>query len=179
MPDYNSAPRFHLRAARRGTYPLAMAVVITLLVAGFLLLVLETVLPGMVAGIAGLIALFAGVVEAYLKLGVEAGNLVLLGVMAALTVGTVFWFRFFPQSRIGRLFVSKGAVGELGLKNESLVEQMGVAHTNLRPSGIAIIGGKRVDVVTEGGMIEPGTPVRVVSVEGLRVVVRAERGNNT
>jgi len=30
-----------------------------------------------------------------------------------------------------------------------------------------------VDVVTEGGMIERGTAVRVIAVEGLRVVVRA------
>jgi membrane-bound serine protease (ClpP class) len=36
-----------------------------------------------------------------------------------------------------------------------------------------LIGGKRVDVVTEGGMIDPGTPLKVVAVEGMRVVVRA------
>jgi membrane-bound ClpP family serine protease len=30
-----------------------------------------------------------------------------------------------------------------------------------------------VDVVTEGDLIEPGTPVQVVATEGLRVVVRA------
>jgi membrane-bound ClpP family serine protease len=30
-----------------------------------------------------------------------------------------------------------------------------------------------VDVVTEGAMIERGTPIKVVATEGLRVVVRA------
>jgi len=30
-----------------------------------------------------------------------------------------------------------------------------------------------VDVVTEGALLDPGTPVKVVALEGLRVVVRA------
>ena len=38
---------------------------------------------------------------------------------------------------------------------------------------MAVIGGHRVDVVTEGGMIERGAEVKVVGTEGLRVVVRA------
>jgi membrane-bound serine protease (ClpP class) len=42
----------------------------------------------------------------------------------------------------------------------------------LRPSGNAAIGDRRVDVVTEGTMIDKGTPIRVVAVEGSRVVVR-------
>jgi membrane-bound serine protease (ClpP class) len=45
--------------------------------------------------------------------------------------------------------------------------------TKLRPSGTAVINGKRVDVVTEGAFIEPGQSIKVVAIEGLRVVVRA------
>jgi membrane-bound serine protease (ClpP class) len=41
----------------------------------------------------------------------------------------------------------------------------------LRPAGIARIDGRRVDVVSRGEMIESGSPVRVLSVEGNRVVV--------
>ena len=60
-------------------------------------------------------------------------------------------------------------------------DQCGVAYTQLRPSGTALINGKRVDVVTEGSLIEKGTAIRVVDTEGLRVVVRAlgaEQTNN-
>ena len=39
--------------------------------------------------------------------------------------------------------------------------------------GTALINGKRVDVITEGSHIERGTPVKVVALEGMRVVVRA------
>ena len=47
-----------------------------------------------------------------------------------------------------------------------------MAYTNLRPSGKATIGDERVDVVTEGTMIDKDTPIRVIAVEGKRVVVR-------
>ena len=49
----------------------------------------------------------------------------------------------------------------------------GSAKTMLRPSGKADFAGQLFDVVTEGGFIEAGAPVRVVLVEGARVVVEA------
>jgi membrane-bound ClpP family serine protease len=71
------------------------------------------------------------------------------------------------------LFISQRTVGDLGVEQPSLLHQTGTALSHLRPSGMAMIGGRRVDVVTEGAMIDKGTPVRVVALEGLRVVVRA------
>ena len=38
--------------------------------------------------------------------------------------------------------------------------------------------GGRVDVVSEGDLMEPGTPVEVVRVDGNRVVVRSITRNN-
>ena len=49
----------------------------------------------------------------------------------------------------------------------------GSAKTMLRPSGKADFAGHPVDVVTEGGFIEAGATVRVVLVEGARVVVES------
>ena len=40
------------------------------------------------------------------------------------------------------------------------------------PSGTAEIDGRPVDVVSEGAFLPKGTNVRVVTVEGARVVVR-------
>jgi membrane-bound serine protease (ClpP class) len=53
-----------------------------------------------------------------------------------------------------------------------LLNGTGVALSQLRPSGTATINGQRVDVVTEGGLIERGTAIKVVAVEGARIVVR-------
>jgi membrane-bound serine protease (ClpP class) len=50
---------------------------------------------------------------------------------------------------------------------------VGVAHTTLRPSGKADFDGQPCDVVTGGDFIEPGAKVRVVAMDGTRVVVEA------
>jgi membrane-bound serine protease (ClpP class) len=47
----------------------------------------------------------------------------------------------------------------------------GTAITLLRPSGIAVIDDRRYDVVTRGEFLEKGTPIRVVSAKGARIVV--------
>lgn len=60
---------------------------------------------------------------------------------------------------------------------ESLLGCRGVAATPLRPAGAALIEGKKIDVVTEGDFISPGTPVLVIRVEGTRVVVKAVGDN--
>ncbi len=149
-----------------------MEIVIALLVTGTVLLLLETVLPGLVAGTIGFCCLIGGVTMAYVNLGVTAGNWTLLGVGVGLTIGTFLWMKYFPDSRAARIFISDQQVGELGVGDATLVNQTGVVHSSLRPCGTAIIGGKRLDVVTEGSFIEPGTPVKVITVEGLRIVVR-------
>lgn len=56
----------------------------------------------------------------------------------------------------------------------ALIGEKGVAESPLRPAGTAKIAGKRMDVVAEGGFITPGTPVRVVAVQGNVITVRAD-----
>jgi membrane-bound serine protease (ClpP class) len=151
-----------------------MGLVIVLLVMGAVLLLLETLLPGMVAGVAGLVCLAAGSALAYSRFGFETGNAVLLGVLVVLAAGSVLWIKYFPTSPLARPFISHRIIGDINAQKPELLHERGVAQSPLRPSGVAIINGARVDVITEGAMIEPGTPVKVVGIEGIRVVVRAE-----
>ena len=134
---------------------------------------LETLLPGLVAGIIGFICLIAAVVLGYSDYGYQTGTLILAGVIVGLILGTWCWLKFFPESRIAKKFISRGAVGELGVDKPELLNGVGEALTLLRPSGTAKINGQRVDVVAEGGVIERGTKIKVVAVEGARIVVRA------
>jgi membrane-bound serine protease (ClpP class) len=149
-----------------------METVVLLLVAGVVLMLLETVLPGMIAGLVGFGCLVAGVVISYSRFGPRTGSVVLLIVLCGLVAAGLLWIRFFPRSRLGQAFVTRRVVGNLGVERPELLDQAGTAVTNLRPSGTALINGHRVDVVTEGPLIERGTAVRVIAVEGLRVVVR-------
>jgi membrane-bound serine protease (ClpP class) len=150
-----------------------MELVVILLVAGVALLFAEIFLPGMVAGIAGFGCLVAGIIMGFIRGDARMGTFILLGVIFGLLVGFALWVKFFPDSRYARLFVSKRVVGNIDAEKPELLHGTGTAFTNLRPSGTAVINGRRVDVVTEGGMIERGTPVKVVAIEGMRVVVRA------
>ncbi len=150
-----------------------MELVITLIVVGAILIIMETILPGLIAGIIGFCCLIAAVYFSYARLGAETGNWVLMGVVVGLIVGTLFWLKYFPNSRYARPFVSKSTIGNIGAERPELLNQTGTAFTSLRPSGTALIDGKRVDVVTEGALIEKGTPIKVVAIEGIRVVVRA------
>ena len=150
-----------------------METVVTLIVVGALLILLETVLPGLVAGILGLVCLIAGVIMGYENFGPRTGNLIFLGVIGGSIIGTLCWLKYFPDSRVAKVFVSQRTVGELGVEKRELLNQTGVAQTNLRPSGTAVIGGKRIDVVTEGPLVERGSPIKVIAIEGMRVVVRA------
>lgn len=149
-----------------------MTLIIILLVLGAILMFLETFLPGLVTGILGFLCWVAAVILGYKEFGFQAGNLILGGVLVGSVVGVFSWLKFFPESRIARLFVSRSAVGELGVAKPELVHRTGVTITQLRPSGTAFINGKRVDVVTEGALIEQGASIKVVAVEGIRVVVR-------
>ena len=150
-----------------------MALVVTLIIVGAILLLLETVLPGLVAGTVGVVCLAAGVVVAYSRFDARVGNGVLLLVVVGLIAGAALYLRYFPTSRAARLFVSEQTVGDLGVERGQLLNQTGTALTQLRPSGVATIAGRRVDVVAEGALIEKGADVRVIAVEGSRVVVRA------
>src|SRR5690242_14942357 len=88
-----------------------MATVVTLILVGAALLFLETVLPGMIAGIIGFGCMVAGVIMAYVNFDLRTANFVLLAVVVGLTVATLAWFKFFPESRFARLFISEHEIG--------------------------------------------------------------------
>jgi membrane-bound serine protease (ClpP class) len=151
---------------------------LVLFLAGLVLVVLEAfVIPGFgVVGIAGIGALAAGVILA--SPTVEQGILSLLASLVVAIILTVLSLRFLPTRKVWQRLVlsdrqdkEAGYVApEIGLNR--LVGLEGVTLTPLRPAGAIEIKGERIDVVTDGPFIAPGTPVQVYKVEGTRVVVR-------
>ena len=49
---------------------------------------------------------------------------------------------------------------------------VGVCVTDLRPAGTVMIDGEPVDVVSEGGFVKQGCKVKIINVDGSRVMVR-------
>jgi membrane-bound serine protease (ClpP class) len=151
---------------------MTLALIIVLMAVGMVLLFLEVaIIPGFgVAGVFSILCLLAGAVTAWLSYGAAwgVGSIVLSG---GLSIGII---ALAPRTRAGRELVLRDAItAQIGARS-ALEGHVGVALTALRPSGAAEIDGRRVDVVTDGQFIDAGRRVKVVSVEGARVVVAPE-----
>src|SRR5688500_11318868 len=144
-PRERQQSKFVLSPARAAQYYACMATVIALLIVGALLILLETVLPGLIAGIIGVCCIGAGLVMAYLRLDFQTANTVLIATMVWALIGTILYSKYLPDSRVAQVFVSKKGVGDIGTENPSRLNQTGQTLTTLRPSGTAVINGQRVD----------------------------------
>ena len=154
-----------------------MVQVIAFLVLGGLLLLIECVTPGFtIPGTMGLVLLGIACYLAF-RLHLLAGLVTVVGSAALI----LFFVRYFPRTRLAqrlnlRLTQRKDAGYHAGGVTAVRIGDTGAAVTALRPSGTARIGGRRVDVVTEGSFIEEGARVVVVQTDGMRVVVRQHDG---
>jgi len=151
------------------------ALEILLFFGGVLLLLAEIFLiPGFgVAGIGGIAAILASI---YFTFGNQTLYVASVAVLI-IAAGLLLALRFLPRTRAGRALVLESAIAGEAPPEEKLRPlegAIGKALTPLRPAGVAQFGERKVDVVAEGEFIEKGSTVRVVRVEGVRVVVRKE-----
>ncbi|HHZ13149.1 MAG TPA: hypothetical protein GX394_04430, partial [Clostridiales bacterium] len=54
---------------------------------------------------------------------------------------------------------------------EDMVGRVGVSTTNLRPSGTGDFDGIKMDIIADGQYIPKGTKIKIVRVEGFRILV--------
>jgi len=145
---------------------------------GFIALVLEVFIMGFgIAGVIGIILIGWGIVLLSVDVMITFKSLV-IGIVVSIIV---FILGLKLMSRLNiwqRLTLGKRQFNNEGYRTsrKELSEytgQDGIALTPLRPSGAAEVGGERLDVVSEGGFIPAGAKIRVVRVEGIRIIVRA------
>ncbi|MDQ7780290.1 MAG: NfeD family protein [Planctomycetota bacterium] len=145
--------------------------VVGLFLLGIVMLLAEVVLPGGVIGIVGGIMAIVAIVFAF-----NHGTWVGAG-MIAITVFVVPFSFYLALKRLAlrrTLAASEGSV--VGTeKLTALKGKSGIAATPLHPSGVVVIDGNRVDVLTDGEMIAAGASVTVARVEGNRIYVRESR----
>ena len=146
---------------------------------GIALLVAELFLPGFgVSGITGVVCLIAVCVLQFTM------NRPLVATIVAVVFGViliVMVILFMYSLKKGVLFrspiVLKDKIEADAVKLTSddlseLVGKTGVAVTPLRPSGIALIEGKRYSVETQATFTDRDQTVTVVSVEGTKITVQ-------
>jgi membrane-bound serine protease (ClpP class) len=149
---------------------------------GLILIALEIIVPGGILGAFGVMALLGAIVIGFVAFGAQGGMIAALAVIVVSAVILAIWLKMFPHTRMGRVLTLKkdgSAFKTDPVAPSPLLGREGVAVSNLQLSGIALIDGRRTDVVAESAFIPAGAPIKVIKVEGHRVVVRENRAAKT
>ena len=155
--------------------------------AGLVLLGIEAfVVPGFgIFGVAGIVAILAGLYMSLLgniptmpdftrAAWVLTSSMLLLIGSAWALIRTLPSSSRLAESGIFLLAKTTSATGyESAEVRTDLVGKHGTAITDLRPAGTALVGDERIDVVSESEWISAGTPVKILSAEGYRHIVRS------
>lgn len=147
-----------------------------LFILGVILIVAEFFLPGGIAGLLGVVAVIGSILMA-------GGNVVhmAISIIIALflaSVSIIIMVKVFGKRMniFKRLILTDSTSTESGYVSNvnrlELIGREGITVTALRPSGTVNVDDERLDVVAEGGFIEKDIAVKVVKVEGSRIVVR-------
>jgi len=146
---------------------------VLLLLIGLFLIGAEIYLPGGVVGFLGALALVgAAVCGTQFKAPWNFVSVLLIVILSAVAIW--LWIRFFPKSKMGKKLTleADGSRFKTEVDARALVGTAGEALSTLRPAGLALLGGQRIDVVAESSWIPAGAQVRVIEVAGNRIVVR-------
>jgi len=148
-----------------------------LFIIGLLLLIVEIFTPGFgIAGGTGLILLILGII---LTARTPFEAFVMVVILLLLVSGAVaLIMRSVKRGKLSKkLILWSAAKHEDGFSTSSdmsaLIGKEGVAVTVLRPAGSGKFAEQRLDVVTDGTFIEKGTKIKIVRIEGRRILVES------
>lgn len=147
-------------------------IVISLLLIGLLLLVVEVIfIPGTtVVGILGVIFSITGVIISYRHFGDETGFYILLSTLVA-TGGALFYsFKSGTWERFSLKESNRGKVNE-GMTDKLSVGDEGISISALRPVGKAEFKNEIFEVKTLGAYVESQKKVRIIEISIQHVIV--------
>lgn len=147
-----------------------MGLVITLILVGIILILVEILLiPGIgIAGILGLASICGSAYYAFAHLGPWTGVIVTVVNIALLAVLIFYALRGKTWKRL-----ELDTVIDKHIKEEEVaVGDRGMAATRLGPIGTARINDKSYEVTSLEGMIDAGTRVEIVHIENNKIYVK-------
>jgi membrane-bound serine protease (ClpP class) len=166
---------------------LASVINIVLFIIGIILLLLEIfVIPGSaITGVIGVIliigSIFLSLVGNNLPFwdssNVSRATIQLSASLVSAFILIYFLAKFLPKSTVfSRLVLSNEEKADQGFVSypsiKELVGMEGIALTTLRPAGSAEFNGQRYDVVADWEYIPKGNKIKIIRVEGIKVVVK-------
>lgn len=145
-------------------------------VIGLILVAAEFFVPGGIVGILGGVLILGSLLFAGESVVHMAYSILIAMVIAV--IGMVILMKFFGKKlhMFNRLVLKDATTTEEGYVSNTnrieLIGKQGKSMTPLRPAGTVVLGGERIDVVTEGSYVDAGKTVEIIKVEGSRIVVR-------
>ena len=153
---------------------------ITLFLLGLFLVSLEAFVPS--AGVLGLVAgtvLIWSIYQGFVA-STACGISLIVATVVALPVLFSLFVKWWPLTPLGKRMLINVPDdpnellpdGEVYRQVQSQIGKRGTAVTDLLPNGRITIEGTGFDAVTEGVLVDAGTPIEVTEVQGNRIVVR-------
>jgi len=155
-----------------------IALIVVLVVAALVVTMLEILTPTF--GVLVVIALGCLGTAIYFAWSLSAtfGIVLLVATVVLMPVYLLFMIRWLPRTALGRALFLRRMPVEAGEgtpeaeDHDALIGKIGVAETNLRPSGAVRIDNTRVIALAESGMIDKGQQVQFVQSDGMNLIVR-------
>jgi membrane-bound serine protease (ClpP class) len=151
-----------------------MELFVILLISGLMMIGAEVFIPGGILGFIGGLVLLGASVLSFSLFSTNTSILISAGIVVMIGVVIFLWIKIFPRTPIGKAMTVSRELNDAKGTEDHLQELLGlegVATSHLHPAGFASIKGRRVDVVSQGPLIDANTKVRVIEIEGNRVVV--------
>ena len=149
------------------------ALVITLIIAGMLLLGAELIIiPGFgIAGILGIASIVASCWVAFTHLGTTAGVIVILVNIILTIVSTVLMLRSKTWKKLSLKTNIDAKVDTAPAKKGIAVGDTGITLTRLAPAGKVKIGENVLEAFTRDSLIEPGKEIKVTAIGDNKIYV--------
>ena len=150
---------------------------------GIGLLVLEAFMPGFgLPGISGIVMEIVAIALTWVNHGPVAALGLTIIVLSLIAIAISMSLRSATKGRLSRskIILKDRESNEAGYRSaedmQVFLGKEGETTTVCRPTGMAEFDGVKLNVVSEGEFLPAGTRIRIVQVEGSRIVVRVIKG---
>lgn len=152
-----------------------MNTIIGLLVAAFILVFFEVILPGGILGIMAALCVILASWFAGAEYGAGIGFLTLVGSAAAIAILVYIEFKLLARTSIGSAFFLKSSVtghSNIAPAEVSITGKKGTSLTRLNPGGKVAIDGRLYEAHSQDGYIEANQPIQVVAQDNFKIIIK-------
>ena len=152
-----------------------MNTTIGFLVAAFILVFFEVILPGGILGIMAALCVILASWFAGAEYGAGIGFLTLVGSAAAIAILVYIEFKLLARTSIGSAFFLKSSVtghSNIAPAEVSITGKKGTSLTRLNPGGKVAIDGRLYEAHSQDGYIEAEQPIQVVAQDNFKLIIK-------